>query len=193
MGLVGLLMGIALAADGPQIAELVGAVHLSDTPKVVRHRLEKMGATAIDIRRFDEPGAFAVGALDTPGLLALLNRAGVKHPLFAGLPETGPTFVTANLEGARVAYAFIDGRLWTVALKIPYKAIEPLPDPFARDRLRPLVETLSAVCPSLKPSERDSYGNAIAWRGSGCSGGIASVWYEPDEPASALKVLLHPR
>lgn len=137
------------------------------------------------------PGALARGLLERPGLLALLHRAGVDEPLLDGLPAKGPTVVTASRGGAYAAYAFVDGRLWAAALTLPATAVAPTPDPFDPGRLSPLRDTLKALCPALRPTAKDDWGNDVAFAGS-CRGGRGALFLDPERPDAAVQVVVWP-
>ena len=188
-----LTVGLAAAGNGPQQAKLVSGVALGSTPKQVKKKLTKLGATDVETYRFNTPGAFAEGLLDTPSMMALLNRAGAKPPFFDTLPDKGPTFVTARIDGALVSYAFHQGKLWSIALKVPYRSVKPEAGPFDPNRLAPLNDTVSAICSNVRVAGIDDYRNPVAWRSTSCSSGKAMIWYEPSDPGSAVKAVVYRR
>lgn len=187
--MLALLLGAALAATPPTV--LVTEVQVGASQSSVVATLEKLGATEVRVEAFDAPGAFARGTLERPSLLALLQRAGVQHPFFDALPKSGPTFVTARIDEARAAYAFVAGKLWSMALTLPYEVVRPSQDPFDPQRLEPLRQALDDLCADRRPVATDDYRNPIAWKSASCRGGRASLWYEPDDPEATLKVVVH--
>jgi hypothetical protein len=189
--LVWLLLPAAAAA--PDAARWVGDVRIGARPAEVVALLERTGATRIDQRDFRDPGAFAVGLLGPPGLLAQLNRAGAEPPFFARLPEAGPRFVVAEGPQGRASYAFVDDRLWAVALALDAGAVAPMADPFERDRLEPLRSALDAICPARTTTARDAYGNPMAWESSGCSGGRLAARYDPLDVDATVQVVVFAR
>lgn len=184
--LAGLLaLGVARADADPR--SLV--VDLGARRKALQSSLQAAGVTNITQSAFDEPGAYARGLLNPPGLLALLNRVDAAHPFFDGLPEAGPTFITARVGNARAAYGFAKGRMAAFAVSLPYSVVKPRPEPFDMGRLQPLRDTINQLCPRARVIEKDDYGNAITWAGT-CRGGSATVWYEPEDRDAALKMLV---
>jgi hypothetical protein len=184
------LLGVALAGEP---TDLVTRVSLGATPKTVAAALEKAGAERVKVSEFNEPGAFNRGALAPPSMLAMLNRAGVKNPFFDKLPKAGPTFVSARIGDARAAYAFVSGKLWSMAATLPYRTVKPKADPFARDRTQTIDQTLGTLCRARSTTGKDDYGNPVAWRSTSCQGGTAHLWYEPHDRDAAVKIVVHGR
>lgn len=190
MTLLAAMLGVALAA-GP--TDLITKVSIGSTPKSVAQTLEKLGAERVRTSPFDEPGAFNRGTLAPPSMLALLNRAGVKNPFFDKLPKSGPTFVSARIGNARAAYAFVSGKLWSMAATLPYRTVKPTAGPFDDNRLSTIDATLGTLCRSRRVTGTDDYKNPIAWQASSCRGGKAHLWYEPHDRDAAVKVVVHRR
>jgi hypothetical protein len=190
MQLLALALAPALAA-GP--TDLLAGLRLGQGPAAVEAALRAAGAGCVERRAFDQPGAFASGALAPPGLLALLHRADVKPPFFDRLPRSGPSFVTACHGGARAAYAFVDDKLWALAITLPAAAVAPRPDPFDPDRLAPLDDALRALCPQTRAAGVDEHRNPVAWTSPACAGGAAHLWYDLTDRDAALQLVVHPR
>ncbi len=187
------LLGMGLAIAGAGSAKLVSEVSLGAVAPQVRKSLENIGATDIQTLDFTNPGAFDAGLFQSPAQLALLHRAGVSVNFFDRLPKEGPTFVTARLGDARASYTFVNGKLWSMAVTLPFSDIKPTEGPFVADRNRPLYDTIKTLCGSAKSASADEFGNARSWKGSGCSGGNAMVWYDVEDPDAALKAVFYKR
>ena len=191
VGLVGLVA--AAVAAPPSAVGWVAEVQLGADPAGVAEVLRRSGATRVEPFGYRQPGAFARGLLDAPGLLAALHRAGAAPALFDGLPEAGPSFVVGEGPDGRAAYVFVDERLVAFAVTFPARSVAPHDDPFRRDRLAPLRATVDALCWGVRPAERDDYGNVVGWLGERCSGGTLVVRYEPLEPEAALQAVVFRR
>lgn len=185
-------VGLALGGE-PAPTSLISRPRIGLSLSKVEGSLKGAGATGLTSAEFDQPGAFAMGLLDRPGMLAMLNRVGVRTPFFTQLPKRGPSFMVARIGEARGAYAFVSGKLWSMAATLPYDDVAPSRDPFDPDRMRRLGSTLDALCPGLKSAQQDEYRNSIAWQSNRCSDGKAMVWYQPGDVEAALQVVVYGR
>jgi hypothetical protein len=178
------------SAVPPKAVHWVAEAQLGAGPDRVAENLRRAGAATVEQVDFRQPGAFARGALDAPGLLAQLHQAGVEPSWFDQLPASGPTFVVATGPEGRASYAFVGGRLQAVALALTAQAVAPSPDPFERDRLEPLRATVAALGAAGRVTARDDYGNPIAWSADR-PGGTLVVRYDPRDRDAAVQVLLY--
>lgn len=185
------VVATAFAAPAAQTG-WIGDIALGSGPERVTAVVGRAGAQVVELD-YRDPGAFARALLDAPSLLAQLHQAGVEPGWFDGLPDSGPRFVVASDDEARASYVFVRGRLQAMALSLSAAAVAPAADPFRRDRLDPLTQTLGALCGSLRPIGRDDYGNAVAWQGDRCAGGTLIARYDPREPGAALRVVAFER
>lgn len=182
------LWPVALASEAAPATALISTVSIGDAPKSVRTRLAALGAE-VKVMPFDEPGALAAGLLERPDLLAQLHQVGVQPPAFDNLPKAGPRVVVARWEGAQASYLFIDKKLWAAALALPQRSVAPRPDPFDAQRMRPLWESLRAMCPVARPSASDPRGNTVAWQGR-CAGGQGRMTVDATDRDGAVTVVV---
>jgi hypothetical protein len=144
---------------------------------------------------WNEPQGMAKGMLRRPHLLRLLNDAGVEHPFFSKLPESGPTFQQLGIEhGPYGVFALVDGKTWAVAMAIPIRLNFNLKksDPRRVDEFTMTFRDLGVLCSELKVTEKDRYGNPITFAGEGCAGGRLFARFDPTT-FYALSVLIYPK
>lgn len=200
-----LAAGTLLAAPGveaatPDAIELLLAVG----PGTGAERVEEVAGERADratVHPWNEPGGLSRGLLDEPGLLALLNRYDVDHPLLRELPDEGPIFHRIALEEARLSVAVLDGRVWGVAAAVPLRpdrsVAGPRANPFTRARLKPQRDALRALrraCRTFRTVRTDAYGNGLRYRGERCGGATVHVrldWRHAPAGATQLRVLTH--
>ncbi len=137
-----------------------------------------------------KPGALRKGLIDSK-LLATMTRLRVAPKDQTGALDKN-RFVTLAMgeqRGRRYTFAFSSqGKLQAMLIRIPVP-VDPQRDPkrgWSKDRLHRLKRALREF--SLRPFEKDSYGNVFAWRGRQ-GGGAITAMYLPQE--DELRVLLY--
>lgn len=172
---------------------IFGEVELGISKQAVKRTLERR-RIKYQTKTFSDPQGLAFGLLQSPGMLAMMNRHAVKNTFFDDLPASGPLFYRALSRGHTGIFAFKEGRLETYLVAIAREVIKPSRDPFSPTRLAKLTNILSSLqnhCRSFAPTNKDQYGNVKSWSGKGCRhGGGVKVDLHPGE-ANTLVVLYH--
>jgi len=155
--------------------------------------LKKRGINVKKIHYADQNG-MAIGLLESPGMLAMMNRHQIKHRFFNRLPQKGPLFYRMKYRGYHVVMAFMENKLAATLVTIPREALKATKAPFSAKRLSSLKTSLASLeksCRIFKPIQKDKYGNTFQWSGYLCDhGGGMKVELHPGEE-NMLYILYH--
>ena len=126
-----------------------------------------------------QPGIFARSLMDTPSLLAMLNRQGIEHNLVEDFVEGDATLYVAERYGTRIALVFREQTLQMLMFAFPKRVIYPIRNPFSGERNDVLNDSIGFLGKGCKSFDLHLQSGSRQWKGEKCSFGKVRIEWEP--------------